>query len=135
MKMDRAKYETIKKAIAAVVQRISRNEALLGIISNNPRPMGVMWQLFEYASHNIQYDDNHPGFATGQWPRVYPTVPGFNLYSGGLNDDHIDTALKSISKELDLFTVFPTGKCATDEEQRTIVRRDREAIKLAYRLG
>lgn len=93
--------------------------------------MGVLWQLFHMAYDNLQYEDTHPFFQQGRWTRVYPYTPSFKLYENGLNDDHIATALRSISKELGLFTTFPEGKAATPE-QKPMVDLDRRELALAF---
>lgn len=58
-------------------------------------------QLFaalDLASRNRAFDDKHPAFASGKWQRILP-YDGRNFcwfYDGGLNDEHVKTALLKI---------------------------------------
>jgi len=63
--------------------------------------IGNIWNIWHSASDNLMYSDAHPLFQNGKWTRVYPQHPGFDPYAAGnVNDNHIETALKAIAKEL-----------------------------------
>lgn len=58
----------------------------------------AMWRLWSIALHDLQYDDSHPSYTQRQ--RIVPHRPGFNIYSSGINDDHIATALRRIMRSM-----------------------------------
>lgn len=68
--------------------------------------LGEMWNLFHFALRDRMNDDNHPAYATGQWTRGVPFWGGEGNEKWldqfyrveGLNDDHIATALRKMSK-------------------------------------
>jgi hypothetical protein len=63
----------------------------------------MLWDLWNLAHDNLRYDDTHPGFTSGSWPRVIPQDTSFKLYDDRtLNDSHVLTALRLIGKELGL---------------------------------
>ena len=64
----------------------------------------MIWDLWARAERSLLYDDNHPGFAQGHWVRVVPQEPGWNIYTDGVNDVHIETALRRIANNLGLMS-------------------------------
>lgn len=62
----------------------------------------MLWDVWHLAHNNLQYDDSHPLFAGGHWPRIYPCDATFKMYVDGLSDDHYGTALRKIGLELGL---------------------------------
>ena len=65
-------------------------------------PGRMLWDLWHSVSRCLLYDDAHPGFARGLWPRFIPHDPSFDIYSDDANDSHILTALKKIGREFGL---------------------------------
>lgn len=97
MKMPKDIFATLEAAITAVVNHCGKDACNdYAEQYNNER---LRWKLLSIAEHNLRYSNDHPGFAGGHWKRVYPQYAGWNLYNG-LNDNHIDTALRAITKKL-----------------------------------
>ena len=45
-----------------------------------------------------------PAFVGGHWLRVVQHLPGWNIYTDGVNDVHIETALRRIAADLGLMS-------------------------------
>ncbi len=65
-------------------------------------PTAAMWVLFHEFSFQKQTDDSHPAFQKNQYRRAIPySKERYDPYEGDkLNDDHIESALLSIGKQL-----------------------------------
>lgn len=103
MRIQDQKYLTVYNAIRAVLAYhggVAKVKATCEAKSFSP--LGVMWRLFNVAADNLRYDDNHPHFQSGQWPRIVSHDPTFDMYSNGDNDEHWNTALKKMGRELGL---------------------------------
>jgi hypothetical protein len=87
-KMQPATYADLKNDIAAAIAKI-------GYTMRGDTPMLDLWNLVSMINRNRAIDGNLPG-------RILPHTgrPQNWLYKMGLNDTHIDTALRSIRKEL-----------------------------------
>lgn len=67
-----------------------------------------MFTLLSIVSQNRAYDDTHPNFASGRWPRILPH-DGRDYcfyYEGDANDTHVATLLKRVKTELLAFPVL-----------------------------
>ena len=99
MKIDPQVYERMKSDIAALA---THHKIDVATADGGKTGLKTMWTLLDSARRNRAYDNNHPAFKSGQWPRVLPydgseyTV----YYKGGCNDSHVETALRKIKKEL-----------------------------------
>lgn len=104
MKLDQTTYNKIKVAVKAVVEHAGGPQAVKAEYQQqNLTERRMLWDVFRFASRNLQYDDTHPAFSQGMWTRVCPYDPHFNVYADrSVKDDHIFTALKRIGKELGL---------------------------------
>jgi meiotically up-regulated gene 157 (Mug157) protein len=102
MKMDNEKYDEIKAGIAQIVDFHGKKQVQT-VYADYPLTR-MMFDLFNMLWFDKEYDDTHPAYVNGR-KRVLPqTNPSWlnDLYKSGLNDSHIETALKKIAKELDL---------------------------------
>ena len=99
MKITGTKYETIKAAVKAVVEHAG-GPAKVKAAYDKLTEKRLIWDLWHAASSNILYDDSHPKFALGMCSRVYPHVPGFDVWGDDTNDAHIETALYKIWREM-----------------------------------
>jgi len=103
MKIPETTYNVLLEAISAIVDHeggaiaVKRSFSMDGLSE-----LRMMWYLYHIATRNIMYDDTHPLYKNGSWIRAYPYQPNWNIYSLGVNDDHIDTALRKICRDLDL---------------------------------
>lgn len=97
MKMPKETFDTLEAAITAVVNHWGKDacKAYTEYYGHER----LRWQLLYMAERNLRYSDDHRGFAGGHWDRVYPQQPDWSLYTD-LNDKHIDTALRAITKKL-----------------------------------
>ena len=116
MKIDPQVYERMKSDIAALA---THHKIDVATADGGKTGLKTMWTLLDSARRNRAYDNNHPAFKSGQWPRVLPydgseyTV----YYKGGCNDSHVETALRKIKKEL--------------SEQRNVARPVLKPVKLS----
>lgn len=94
------KFKQIEGAMTAIVNHLGK-EALVEQYKGRARER-MLWDVFHAAHNQLQFDDEHPHFESGVWPRLYPYCPGFYLYSEGVNDDHVWTAVNKIGKSLGL---------------------------------
>ena len=117
MKIKGEKFETIKRAVTALVESMGGaakvkefyNKTLgmaaatsVGSVTSVENRM--LWDLWATAERSLLYDDKHPCFANGRWIRVCPQVPNWSriLWADNVNDIHILTALRVIGNELGL---------------------------------
>jgi len=82
MKMPRERFVEIKYMIADYVDHVGHNKIV--DYSETVNPMRFRWDLFWGGC------------------RSRPGGLSFNLYDGGINDDHVDTVLRNVVKELNL---------------------------------
>ena len=108
MKINGKKYETMKGAIKSLVEHMGGAESVKAFyartlpaeLAEQRKITRMVWDLWTTAERSILYHDDHPGFAQGHWMRVCPQVPGFSVYTDGVNDVHIETAIRKIGAEL-----------------------------------
>ncbi len=101
MKITGTKYDTMRAAMRAVIERAGGTAAVKAAYADKT-PGRMLWDLWHVAERNLRYDDAHPAYAGGHWTRVYPYNPSFDVYSDNVNDQHILTALTKIGKEAGL---------------------------------
>jgi len=97
MKMKTERYELLKSGFAALVAHYC--------YTGHTFSMGDLWNVYHHVVRQFLYDDSHPGFAKHHWQRLLPFMPNYNQYEGGLNDNHLETAIRRIAKDLKLKTV------------------------------
>jgi hypothetical protein len=103
MKIPETTYNTLLEAIRVFVDKNGGLETIRSkYISAGLSEKRMRWDLFWVVMRNITQDDTHPYYLNGQWTRFYPYQADFNIYADGVNDDHIDTALRKICRDLDL---------------------------------
>lgn len=113
MKIPETTYNTLLGAIGAIVDHkggaivIRRSFTIRGLSVSHSQAvpsseLRMLWDLYHIATRNIMYDDTHPLYQNGTWVRIYPYQPNWNIYSLGINDTHIETALRRIGKKLEL---------------------------------
>jgi len=114
LKMSKARYDQVRDTIKAIVEHFGREQVCSLSILACPKIQDVnaalRWKLFDIAMQQLSYDDTHPAFVRGIWQRIVPHVPGFSvqsIYGEGLDDNSIDTALKRIQQELNVFVQRP----------------------------
>lgn len=59
------------------------------------------WAILSQVVYDFNNDDDHPAFLTRTRINPYKGRE-WDLYDGGLNDNHIETAIDKIGKELEL---------------------------------
>lgn len=89
MKIPQDTYSIMLEAMRAVVNHYGKDL--------DWKWVGV-WSIWWIAYGNLQYDDSHPFFKSGQWKRAVPHNPTFSLHD--FTDAHIETSLRKIGKEL-----------------------------------
>lgn len=96
MKINDKIYKIMKDAISLVIDYVGKEKVKKAI---EQRERFTMWEIWNRASDDLQDADSHPRFK-----RIKRIVPytGFYVYSedSSINDNHIETALKKIFKEL-----------------------------------
>lgn len=100
MKITPENYTALKEDIQAIVNHYKFD---IKTADHGKTGCKTMWQLFHAAGLERSQDDSHPAFTRGR-TRVLPCVGvwwGDRLYKQGLNDSHIETALKAIRKEME----------------------------------
>lgn len=61
----------------------------------------LLWKLFWEVAFDLMWDDSHQKFKSGKRTRIVDFAPDWNMYfDEQVNDNHWDTALKSIAKSL-----------------------------------
>ena len=77
-------------------------------------PLRVMYDIQRQVVYDLQHDDDHPAYKSGQWERdgviedkparirIVDYDPRFALYPKGCDDTHRETVLKWIGQELGL---------------------------------
>jgi len=96
MKIKGAKYEVMKSAMLAIIERYGRKAIAKHFEGRSDT--WVFWALWSQASFDLRNSDTHPAFGKGR-VRTVPHNADFNIYSDGVNDNHIETALKKICNE------------------------------------
>lgn len=82
MKMPKDRYVEIKYVIADYIEHVGR--AKVEAYAETVNAVRFRWDLFWNGC------------------RARPGGLSFNLYDGGINDDHVDTVLRNVMKELNL---------------------------------
>jgi|SRR6185312_4183716 len=96
MKMTDAQYKELKDSIDVIAKHCK-------IERSQNTSMAVMWALVHEVNAQKSYSSDHPRWVT--IPRLLhysPHEPYYyldTLYRSGLNDSHIETALKQIRKD------------------------------------
>ncbi len=100
MKMSKERYEELKEGIRQVVDHHGKekfNEKF-----KEATLTSKMWYLLTVVNDDSRNTDQHPSYKNGR-VRILPYKDyKWSIYEGGLNDEHITTALKKIAKELGL---------------------------------
>lgn len=103
MKITAEKYAEIRDGIKTIVDGVGLETIKMHYAG---KTVGrIMWDLFSALWFDKQFDDNHPSYVQGVKRRILPqTDPNWlnNLYNSGINDSHIETALKKVAKELNI---------------------------------
>lgn len=103
MKMSPERYAELKEGIRQMVDH--HGKAPTEAEFKGKTLTRMMWAIFHAVLFDWQYEDTHPAYAAGK-VRVLPhkdhNYLNGKLYGEGLNDSHIETALKKIAKELGL---------------------------------
>ncbi len=101
MKIKQPQFDTMMAAVKAAVEHAGGPQAVRKAYAT--KTVGrMLWDLWNTASDSLKYDDSHPFFVSGEWSRVCPQQPAFDVYANGANDAHIETALRKIGKALGL---------------------------------
>lgn len=98
MKMTPQRYDELKTGIKQIVDHYGRQN-----LGTPKSPTSLLWKLFHAVTEDFQYHDDHPLYR--QRSRILPHQDDHwlnKMYASGLNDTHIETALKRIGKELNL---------------------------------
>jgi len=98
MKMSKLTFEVLETAVGAVVAETGKDACK--DYADRMSPKCLRWGLFHKACKDLQYSDDHPLFADGSWKRIFPYCQGWYDGVENLNDAHIDTALRVITKKL-----------------------------------
>lgn len=97
MKMQKEKYDILKNNFKIMLEHYGHI-----VIKTHIDTFGInraLWSIFYELMRDMRNDDNHPHFKNGRWTRIVPYMDDFDLLDG-LNDEHINTALKQIGKDL-----------------------------------
>ena len=100
MRINGSKYMTMKNGLKACleyhgVKYVRRTFAGMTVCS-------MLWDCWHTVSDNLRYDDKHPMFRDEVRGRFIPDQPNFDVYSDGIHDSHISTALLKIAREIGL---------------------------------
>jgi hypothetical protein len=98
MKIQGEKYRIMAESLAAVIKSRGGPEKIRSLFPGEI-PFAGYWALWNLAENQIKIPDSHLAFQRGIWKRIYPYQPGFDVYSEGVNDSHIQTAITKICKE------------------------------------
>ena len=102
----------MRRAIKALVESMGGSvkvkefyaKTLPAEIGEHRQQTRMVWDLWATAERSLLYDDTHPAFVGGHWLRVVQHLPGWNIYTDGVNDVHIETALRRIAADLGLMS-------------------------------
>ncbi len=94
MKIQGKKYEVMKDAFTKIFNSHGP-EKVKEAIRNNGKTK-VIWSIWTRAADQLRYNDNHPIIKT----RIVQQNTEFDVYDDNTNDDHIQSALVKILKEL-----------------------------------
>lgn len=107
MKIKGARYEELKEGVRAILAHHGLDQLKQHYKEANYPESSMMWELLNQALYDFENDDTHPAYRKGGRTRIVPCkAREWNLYADGVNDSHIETALRKIGKELGL---IPTG--------------------------
>ncbi len=98
MKIKGQKLDTIKTAFTLVFNHVGKEK--VRECHQLASPKRIAWGIWHRASDNMRYDDNHPNFHQGNQVRIVPYNPEFNVYDDDTNDNHIQTVILKILKDL-----------------------------------
>ena len=104
MKIKDELFLIMKEAITSIVKDEGLSHCRESLALN---VRGALWLMWGRANFQLRNDNTHPFFARGVGKRIIGYRPGFDVYSyydGTVNDDHIETALIKIAKELKLIS-------------------------------
>lgn len=96
------KLASLLEPLAADIAAVARHHGIDPSVPAGKTGLATMHGLLAVVSRNRAYDDNHPGFRSGGWPRILP-YDGRDYcfyYVDGANDDHLATLLRAIQKRL-----------------------------------
>ena len=105
MKMPADLYQEIKQAFERLVTHFGRENLLA--YAKTMTEEAFVWKLWNRVSDDWRDDDNHPRFQNHPGFKAHVRINPhkdrmWSIYNLGLNDSHIETALKRICKELQL---------------------------------
>lgn len=101
MKIQGKKYEVMKTAMTTLIEHLRSRGNLQKVLNAHESKTFLLWNLWGAVSFQLLNDDNHPAFTRlHNLERIVPYNPEFDAYSDGVNDDHIETALKHIGSNL-----------------------------------
>lgn len=72
----------------------------------------AMHNLLAIARRNRAYDDTHPLFLDGTWPRILPYdgTAYCEYYENGCDDTHVATLLRKVKERLSSLEPVPAAK-------------------------
>lgn len=92
MKIEHEDFEALKRDYREYVRQLQAEKG-----PNDYFTMRAAWVIFNLIEDDRRYDDSHPMYVQGLRMRRIPFVArGATLYNKGLNDAHIETALRKI---------------------------------------
>lgn len=109
MKMSQKRYELLKTGFQAAIKHFGRDQLKQFLFDNNQKRL--VWGLHTALVNQLQYPDDHPYFKNGVWDRWFPYQENFSVYDDDgtkLHDQHIETAINKIARELELINDNPT---------------------------
>ena len=107
MRIKGTRYQELKEGVRAILDHHGLDQLEEHYKKANYSVTSMMWELLNQVLYDFENDDSHPAYAKCGRTRIVPYKGReWNLYADGVNDSHIETALKKIGKELGL---IPTG--------------------------
>lgn len=105
MKIKGQLYQEMKECIRLVIDFFGGPIKVVALAKDSDMlAVCLMWDLWNLVSDNKQLEADHPMFRGGR-PRIHPYDPNFNIYADEtINDDHIQTALMKIGRELNVIS-------------------------------
>ena len=102
MKISNQDYAKMKADISAVAKARNVDFTNGGEYDAKVFSPRIMFDLLAFASHNRAFDDAHPQYVSNPAFRVLPFTGQDYCwyYKSGLNDTHIETALRKIQTEI-----------------------------------
>lgn len=108
IKMSDAHYQDLAESCVKVIDKVGKEKVLEAY---KAKPVRAMWEIFHEVNFQKKNDDLHPSFKREPDRRVIAYDKNFDAYAGGVNDSHIQSALKSIFSQ-----IFPDVKMASGGE-------------------